>query len=109
MFVNRAKDLGNALGSFDRGIVDGLGVNGAGWLTRAASRVSMWWDSWIVDGLVNLAARIVWVLSIPVRMMQGGRVANYALMMVIGVLLFLAYYLRISGVTPFSMWHGLWQ
>jgi NADH-quinone oxidoreductase subunit L len=109
MFVNRAKDLGNALGAFDRGIVDGLGVDGAGWLTRAASRVSMWWDSWIVDGLVNLAARIVWVLSIPVRMLQGGRVANYALMMVIGVLAFLAYYLRISGVTPFSMWHGLWQ
>jgi NADH-quinone oxidoreductase subunit L len=109
MFVNRAKDLGNALGAFDRGVVDGLGVNGAGWLTRATSLVSMWWDSWIVDGLVNLAARIVWVLSIPVRMIQGGRVANYALLMVIGVLLFLAYYLRLSGVTPFNMWHSLLQ
>jgi len=104
LFVNRAKDLGNALGAFDRGIVDGLGVNGTGWLTRFSSTVSMWWDTWIVDGLVNLAARFVWVLSIPVRMLQGGRVANYALLMVLGVLVFLGYYLRVSGVTPFNMW-----
>jgi NADH-quinone oxidoreductase subunit L len=104
LFVNRAKDLGNALGSFDRGIVDGLGINGTGWLTRFSSTLSMWWDTWIVDGLVNLAARFVWVLSIPVRMMQGGRVANYALLMVLGVLVILGYYLRVSGVTPFNMW-----
>jgi len=104
LFVNRAKDLGNALGSFDRGIVDGLGVNGTGWLTRFSSTVSMWWDTWIVDGLVNLVARFVWVLSIPVRMLQGGRVANYALWMVLGVLVFLGYYLRVTGVTPFNMW-----
>jgi NADH-quinone oxidoreductase subunit L len=109
MFVNRAKDLGNALGAFDRGVLDGLGVNGAGWLTRATSVVSAWWDSWIVDGAVNLVARIVWVLSIPVRMLQGGRVSGYALLMVIGVLLFLAYYLRVNGVTPINMWHGLLQ
>ena len=64
----------------------------------------MWWDTWIVDGLVNLVARFVWVLSIPVRMLQGGRVANYALWMVLGVLVFLGYYLRVSGVTPFNMW-----
>ena len=25
----------------------------------------MWWDKWIIDGLVNLAARIVWILSYP--------------------------------------------
>ena len=37
---------------FDRDVVDG-GVNGAGWLTRFASKISMWWDTWIVDGLVQ--------------------------------------------------------
>jgi NADH-quinone oxidoreductase subunit L len=109
MFVNRAKDLGNALGAFDRGVVDGLGVNGTGWLTRVTSRISMWWDSWIVDGTVNLVARIVWVFSIPVRMLQGGRVAGYALLMVFGVLLFLGYYLWNAGVTPFAMVRQLWQ
>ncbi len=92
-FVNRSKDLATTLGAFDRTIVDGLGIDGTGWLTRMTSRISMWWDSWIVDGLVNLAARIVWILSYPVRMLQSGRVANYALWIVFGVLLMLGYYL----------------
>ena len=34
MFVNRTKDLATALGAFDRGVINGLGVDGAGWLTR---------------------------------------------------------------------------
>jgi NADH-quinone oxidoreductase subunit L len=97
MFVNRVKDLGLALGSFDRGVIDGVGVDGSGWLTRATSRVSIWWDTWIVDGLVNLAARVVWILSYPVRMLQGGRVSGYALWMVVGVLVFLGYYLWSAG------------
>jgi len=96
-FIERTKDLASTLGSFDRGVIDGLGVNGAGWVTRAVSTVSMVWDKWIVDGLVNLAARIVWVLSWPVRMIQGGRVSGYAMMIVFGVLILLAYYLHTSG------------
>ncbi len=99
MFVLRAKDLGTALGAFDRGVINGLGIDGAGWLTRAVSVVSMWWDKWIVDGLVNLAARIVWILSYPVRMLQSGRVSNYALLIVLGVLLMLGYSLHVAGVT----------
>ena len=98
MFVNRTKDLALTLGSFDRGVINGLGVDGAGWLTRVTSRISMMWDSWIVDGLVNLAARIVWVLSYPVRMLQTGRVSRYALFMLLGVLIFLGYYLIGSGI-----------
>jgi NADH-quinone oxidoreductase subunit L len=99
MFVNRTKDLATGLGAFDRNVIDGLGINGAGWVTRTLSQISMVWDSWIVDGLVNLAARIAWVLSIPVRMLQSGRVGNYALLIVLGVMVGLAYYLHASGVT----------
>jgi hypothetical protein len=51
-----------------------------------------------VDGLVNLAARIVWLCSWPVRMLQTGRVSRYALFMLVGVLIFLGYYLWTSGV-----------
>ena len=105
MFVNRAKDLGTTLGAFDRGVIDGLFVNGAGWVTRAFSSISMVWDKWIIDGLVNLAARIVWIFSYPVRMIQSGRVSNYALLIVLGVLVFLGYYLRVTGVTLHSMLH----
>jgi NADH-quinone oxidoreductase subunit L len=105
MFVNRTKDLGTTLGAFDVGVIDGLGVNGAGWVTRASSSLSMVWDKWIIDGSVNLAARIVWILSYPVRMIQSGRVSNYALLIVLGVLVFLGYYLRVTGVTLHNMLH----
>ncbi|MBI3670190.1 MAG: NADH-quinone oxidoreductase subunit L, partial [Acidobacteria bacterium] len=94
LFVNRTKDLGTTLGIFDANVIDGLGVDGTGWLTRFTSRVSIWWDTWIVDGLVNLAARIVWLFSYPVRMVQTGLVSSYALLIVVGVLIFLGYYLR---------------
>ena len=105
MFVNRAKDLGTTLGAFDVGVIDGLGVNGAGWVTRATSSISMFWDKWIIDGLLNLGARVVWIFSYPVRMIQSGRVSNYALLIVLGVLLFLGYYLRVTGVTLHNMLH----
>ncbi len=59
MFVNRVKDLALTLGAFDVKFINGLGVDGAGWVTRITSSISGIWDSWIVDGLVNLAARIV--------------------------------------------------
>jgi NADH-quinone oxidoreductase subunit L len=98
MFVNRIKDLALTLGSFDVNFINGLGVDGAGWVTRISSSISGIWDSWIVDGLVNLAARIVWFFSWPVRMMQTGRVARYALFMLVGVLVFLGYYLWMSGI-----------
>ncbi len=97
LFVNRMKDLALTLGEFDVGIINGLGVDGSGWLTRVASSISGLWDSWIVDGLVNLVARIVWLFSWPVRMLQTGRVARYALFMLLGVMIFLGYYLWTAG------------
>jgi NADH-quinone oxidoreductase subunit L len=92
LFVNRAKDLGLALGAFDRNVIDGLGVNGAGWLTRAISKVSIWWDTWIVDGSVRLGARIVWIFSYPIRLIQDGLVQSYMLLIVIGLIGFFGYY-----------------
>jgi len=94
LFVNRAKDLGTTLGSFDSRVIDGLGVDGSAWLTRLTSRISIWYDTWIVDGLVNLSARIVWLFSLPVRLLQGGRISGYALFIVLGILIFLGYYIR---------------
>jgi NADH-quinone oxidoreductase subunit L len=98
MFVNRVKDLALTLGAFDLTFINGLGVDGAGWVTRIISRISAIWDSWIVDGLVNLAARVVWLFSWPARYLQSGRVARYALFMLVGVLIFLGYYLWTSGI-----------
>jgi NADH-quinone oxidoreductase subunit L len=91
-FVNRTKDLGTALGVFDAKIVDGLGVEGTGWLMRFTSSVSIWWDKWIVDGLVNLSGLLVKLLSTPVRVLQTGVVSNYALLIVLGMISLLYYY-----------------
>jgi NADH-quinone oxidoreductase subunit L len=86
------KGGGRVLGAFDRNEVDGA-VNGAGWLTRFASRVSMWFDTWIVDGAVRLGSFTVKLLSYPVCILQTGRVQAYALFVVVGVLVFFGYYL----------------
>jgi NADH-quinone oxidoreductase subunit L len=105
LFVNRMKDLALTLGAFDNGVINGLGVDGAGWLTRFGSSVAMIWDSWIIDGLVNASALIVTFVAWLVQMLQTGRVARYALFMLLGVLIFLGYYLHISGYTLQKLWH----
>ena len=91
MFVNRSKDLGSSLGMFDAKIIDGLGVNGAGWLTRTISLISMWWDTWIVDGSVRLGAFLVYLTSMPIRLIQDGEMQEYMLIIVIGLIGFLGY------------------
>src|SRR5271157_1818590 len=64
LFVNGlGKGGGRAMGAFDRDVVDG-GVNGAGWLTRFSSSVSIWWDTWIVDGAVRFGSFCVKMLPI---------------------------------------------
>jgi NADH-quinone oxidoreductase subunit L len=96
MFVNRAKDLGLALGAFDRNVIDGAGVNGAGWLTRFISKVSIWWDTWIVDGSVRLGSFIVYGLGFMSKFFQTGYVQNYMLLIVVGLIGFLAYYFYLA-------------
>ena len=93
LFVNGlGKSGGRLLGAFDRNVVDG-GVNGAGWVTRFSSRLSIWWDMWIVDGAVRFSAFFVKLLSYPVCILQTGRVQGYALFVVFGALVFFGYYL----------------
>jgi NADH-quinone oxidoreductase subunit L len=92
LFVNRAKDLGNALAAFDLGVVDG-GVNGVGWSTRMSAELSRLWDTWVIDGLVNLLAFVVKVLSYPARILQTGLLQSYAWFITLGVFIFMVYYL----------------
>jgi NADH-quinone oxidoreductase subunit L len=91
LFVNRVKNLGNMLAAFDMGVVDG-GVNGVGWSGRMLGILSSWWDKWIIDGLVNVVAFIVRLLSWPARIVQTGMVQNYAWFITAGVLVFMIYY-----------------
>ncbi len=85
--------LGEASSWFDARVIDGT-VNGAGWMTRAAAWFSGWWDKWIIDGVcVNGLAYIAQGLSyFPMRLLQWGLVQWYALVMVVGLVGFVAYY-----------------
>ena len=85
------KGGGTFLGAFDRNVVDG-GVNGAGWFTRFMATLSAWWDTWVIDGAVRLTSFLVKMLSYPVCILQTGRVQAYAFFVVIGVLVFVGYY-----------------
>jgi hypothetical protein len=68
-------------------------VNGAGWLTRFTSVVSMWWDTWIIDGTVRFSSFLVRMMSYPVRVVQNGFVQAYALVFVAGVAILFGYFL----------------
>jgi len=87
-----AMGLGEASYWFDANVIDGT-VNGAGWATRAVGTLSSWWDKWIIDGLlVNGPAIVSRMFSYPVRMLQWGLMQWYALVMIFGLVGFVAYY-----------------
>ena len=92
LFVNRAKDSGNGLWAFDSSVVDGL-VNRSAWATVKGAIWSGWNDRWIVDGSVRFVGAFVRTFSWPVRLIQTGYVQNYALLMILGVLVFMGYVL----------------
>ena len=91
-FVNRTKDLGTLLGQFDAKVIDGVGVDGTGWLARFTSKLSMWWDTWVIDGLLNFGAKLTQLVSFPIRFLQTGTFSSYALLILVGLAILLAYY-----------------
>ena len=92
-FTRRTMDLARAVFAFDSKVVDG-GVNGSAWLTRLSSVITGGTDKYLVDGLVNaIAGFVVRLMSPIVRAVQTGFIQNYALMMVIGLLVAVALYL----------------
>ncbi len=92
LFVNRVKNIGNAASGFDQYVVDG-GVNGVGWTTRLTANLSRLWDLYVIDGAVNVAAFFTKLMSYPARVIQTGLVQSYAWLIVLGVLIFMGYYL----------------
>src|ERR1700731_1791228 len=84
--------LGQASAWFDSNIVDGL-VNGAGWITRLRATVSSWWDKWVIDGVgVNGPAILARMLSYPARLFEWGLVQWYALVITSWLVVFFFYY-----------------
>jgi NADH-quinone oxidoreductase subunit L len=70
--------------------VDGA-VNGTAWLTRLASLITGGFDKYVVDGIVNTIANFINRLMSPLlRAAQTGLTANYALVMVLGLIIAVA-------------------
>jgi NADH-quinone oxidoreductase subunit L len=83
--TRRVMDAARAVFAFDAKIIDGL-VNGTAWVTRLFSRITGGTDKYLVDGLVNaIAAFIISLMSPLFRAAQTGLAQNYALVMVLGL------------------------
>jgi len=72
--------------------VDGI-VNGVRNVTVGSSIASAFWDSWVVDGAVNLVGYSVRGGSWVLRRFQSGFVQSYAATMVFGMFVLLCVYL----------------
>ena len=81
--------------AFDVRVVDGV-VHMVRNVTMGTSYLSVFWDTWVVDGLVNLSAKIVRVGSRGLRRLQTGAAQSYATMMVFGLFVLICVYMYLS-------------
>ncbi len=85
LFTRRTMDAARGVYSFDSKIVDGA-VNSIASLTKRLSRLTGDTDRIVVDGAVNGVAGFIRLLMSPLfRAAQTGLTANYALVMVLGL------------------------
>ena len=90
--------LARGLFRFDASVIDGFFVNGARHATVAFSLLSGLFDKYVVDGLVNLTGSVLDLGSRGFRRLQTGYVANYALVLAVGMFALICIYmvLRLS-------------
>jgi NADH-quinone oxidoreductase subunit L len=92
LFTRRTMDAARAVYTVDSRGIDGA-VNGSAWLTRTASKIVGGFDKYIVDGLVNGIANFIGrLMSRVFRAAQTGLTANYALVMVLGLVVAVALF-----------------
>jgi len=75
---------------FDETVIDGL-VNGVGNLNRVGGFLSAWFDRTFVDGAVNAVALVLQSSGAVLRLLQTGRIQQYAAFAVGGGLLTAAW------------------
>ena len=90
--TRRTMDAARAVYAFDSKVVDGI-VNGLATLSRLSSRIVGGIDKYFVDGLVNTIAAFIMRLMSPLfRAAQTGFTQNYALVMVLGLMVAVALF-----------------
>ena len=85
--IGPIKRFSAQLWSFDTWVVDGM-VNGAARFTLIWADTMHWVDQKIVDGAVNGVAWLIQQVSLAFRRLQTGRVQHYAFVMFLGFLVF---------------------
>ena len=85
---------GRVFSWFDDRLLDGL-VNGSAAVVRRLSAASEAFDSGIVDGAVNGLGSAHRSLSSGLRRLQSGYVYNYALSIVLGIVVLVAIFVRV--------------
>jgi NADH-quinone oxidoreductase subunit L len=102
LVTRRTMDAARGVYAVDSKGIDGA-VNGAAWLTRKLSSFTGAFDRLVVDGAVNGVAGFIKLLMSPLfRAAQTGVTANYALVMVIGLIAAVGLYFGkdiISAIT----------
>jgi NADH-quinone oxidoreductase subunit L len=83
--IEPIKRFSAQLWSFDTWVVDGM-VNGAARFTLKWAALMNWVDEYLVDGAVDLTEYIVQETSSVFRSLQSGRVQHYAFVMFLGFL-----------------------
>ena len=90
--TRRVMDTARGVFAFDSRLVDGI-VNGLATVSRGFSRVVGGIDKYFVDGIVNsIAAFIKRLMSPLLRAAQTGFTQNYALVMVLGLMVAVALF-----------------
>jgi NADH-quinone oxidoreductase subunit L len=90
LFVNRIKDLGNVFYFVDSKF-DGL-VNLTAALTRWTASLFKLFDSYVVDGLVNLVGWINMLMNRVVTSFQTGLIQRYVLITMVGIVVIILLY-----------------
>jgi NADH-quinone oxidoreductase subunit L len=89
VFVRGTLWIGQALRAFDVYVIDML-VNMVGLAGIGLANLYGWFDTHIVDGMVNLTAYVVGAVGGRLRYWQTGRAQNYLLVIALGVIILVA-------------------
>ncbi|HEX8491581.1 MAG TPA: NADH-quinone oxidoreductase subunit L [Pyrinomonadaceae bacterium] len=92
LFTRRTMDAARGVYAVDSRVLDGA-VNGTAGLTRLSSRITGAFDRIVVDGLVNgIAGFVGRIMNGVFRSAQTGFAQNYALVMVLGLVVAVALF-----------------
>lgn len=83
--------LSKSLSWFDTYIVDGL-VNLSSYIIRFVSRLTGLFDNYVIDGAVNMASTFTGYCGSKIRKLQTGKVQAYIVFMLLGILTMIYFF-----------------